>query len=125
MSGVYSLPPLFFFIAAWCKACRAVERPFRRLTKEFADHSIKFVEVPVTKDNAYLHQGLGIPSLPFAHIYQTATDAEGSSTLVEEMKISKKVFGDFKKTLEHYVRGECPVVYEDESTEEGESEREA
>ncbi|KAG7355506.1 thioredoxin [Nitzschia inconspicua] len=101
------------FYAPWCKACRAVERPFRRLAKEFP--TVKFVEVPVTKDNAYLHQGLGIPSLPFAHIYQTTRGMEnsGGATLVEEMKINKHVFADFQKILDEYVRGECQVFYDE------------
>lgn len=101
---------------AWCKACRAVERPFRRLTKDFP--TVKFVEVPVTKENAYLHQGLGIPSLPFAHIYQTTKKGisdGGSATLVEEMKISKRVFANFKQTLGEYASGGCQVFY-DETT---------
>ncbi|KAG7361787.1 thioredoxin [Nitzschia inconspicua] len=101
------------FYAPWCKACRAVERPFRRLAKEFP--TVKFVEVPVTKDNAYLHQGLAIPSLPFAHIYQTtrAIENSGGATLVEEMKINKRVFADFQKILDEYVRGECQVFYDE------------
>ena len=33
--------------------------------------SVKFVEVPLTKENAYLHDGLGVPSLPFAQLNHT------------------------------------------------------
>ena len=99
---------------AWCKACRAVERPFRKLAQEFP--TVKFVEVPVTKDNAYLHKGLGIPSLPFGHIYHHNPDEmSAGTTLVEEMKINKHVFADFKQTLKTYVDGQCPMVYEDET----------
>jgi hypothetical protein len=87
------------------------------MNKDFP--TVKFVEVPVTKENAYLHQGLGIPSLPFAHIYQTAsatTDTNSSSsgaTLVEEMKINKHVFADFARTLGQYVNGECAICFDD------------
>jgi thiol-disulfide isomerase/thioredoxin len=96
------------FYAPWCRACRAVESSFRRLPREFP--GVKFVECPVTKDNAYLHQGLGVPSLPFAHIY----DPEAG--LVEERKINKNVFGEFKDVLKTYVEGECPLTDdEDES----------
>jgi hypothetical protein len=112
---ILTIALLSFLSLAWCKACRAVERPFRRLHKENVFNSaVKFVEVPVTKENAYLHQGLGIPSLPFAHIYQTNKSSGAGSILVEEMKINKNVFGDFKQTLENYVKGECPITYKDD-----------
>ena len=106
---------------AWCKACKAVEGPFRRLTKEFP--TVKFVEVPVTKDNAYLHQGLGIPSIPFGHIYQRQRlqqhDNETSTcTLVEERKMNKHVFAEFQQTLRSYVHGECPMVYDDDDDDD-------
>lgn len=98
------------FYAPWCRACKAVEASFRRLPRDFPD--VKFVEVPVTKDNTYLHKGLGVPSLPFAHIY----DPEAG--LVEERKINKNVFGEFKEILKTYVDGECPImVVEDESSD--------
>jgi thiol-disulfide isomerase/thioredoxin len=105
-----TLTPITTNTTAWCKACKAVERPFRQLAKEFP--TVKFVEVPVTKDNAYLHKGLGIPSLPFGHIYHNG------GKLVEEMKINKNVFGDFKDILKTYVDGECPMVYDAEGVTE-------
>ena len=40
-----------------------------------------FVDVPVTPANANLHQGLGVPSLPYGHIYQPGLG------LVEELII--------------------------------------
>jgi thiol-disulfide isomerase/thioredoxin len=113
------------FYAPWCKACRAIERPFRRLASHPDFTTVKFVEVPVTKDNAYLHQGLGIPSLPFAHIYQTSNDVTtnpGNLTstttttttmLLEEMKINKHVFSNFQRTLHDYVMGVCSIVYDE------------
>lgn len=97
------------FTLAWCRACRAVESSYRNLQNEFP--SVKFVEVPLTKSNAYLHEGLGVPSLPFAHIY----DPHGG--LVEERKVNKHVFPTFKKILRTYVKGECDVSYD----EKGES----
>jgi hypothetical protein len=57
-----------------------------------------------------LHEGLGVKSLPFAHIY----DPHGG--LVEERKVNKHVFSDFKSTLRTYVDGKCDVAY-DESGE--------
>jgi len=94
------------FYAPWCKSCKAIEASFRRLPRDFP--GVKFVEVPVTKDNAYLHKGLGVPSLPFGHIYHP------SAGLVEERKINKNVFAEFKQVLRTYAHGECPVNYDDE-----------
>ena len=89
------------FYAPWCKACKAVESRFRSLPRDFPN--VKFVEVPLTQDNGYLHNGLGVPSLPFAHLYHPEVG------LVEERKINKNVFNEFKKILKTYVDGECPV----------------
>jgi thiol-disulfide isomerase/thioredoxin len=103
------------FYAPWCKACKAVESPFRKLSTTtssnggFSDKKVKFVEVPVTKDNAYLHKGLDVPSLPYAHIYYP------TGQLVEELKINKHVFKDFTRILKTYVDGECPVIYDQDS----------
>lgn len=94
------------FYAPWCKSCKAIEASFRRLPRDFP--GVKFVEVPVLKDNAYLHKGLGVPSLPFAHIYHPETG------LVEERKINKNVFAEFKEVLRTYVGGECQVQYDDD-----------
>lgn len=96
------------FYAPWCRSCKSIEASFRRLPRDFP--SVKFVEVPVTKDNAYLHNGLGIPSLPFGHIY------DPNAGLVEERKINKNVFAEFKEVLRTYVQGECAVVYDDDGT---------
>lgn len=70
------------FYATWCKACRAAAPPFYRLANTFTE--VQFVEVPVTETNANLHQGLGIPSLPYSHIYHP------DGGLVQELKMTKK-----------------------------------
>ncbi len=62
-----------------------------------------FLEVPVTNQNANLHQGLGVPSLPYGHIYYP------EAGLVEEMKISKKYFGNLVKRVRWYHDGFCGV----------------
>ena len=67
-----------------------------------------FVDVPVTPENADLHQGLGVPSLPFGHIYHP------TRKLVEELKISKKHFPFFARTLKTYIDGECVLHYDEE-----------
>jgi hypothetical protein len=52
-----------------------------------------FVDVPVTNENANLHQGLGVPSLPFGHIYHPAAG------LVEELRLTRKLFPEFAQAL--------------------------
>eukprot|EP00429_Kryptoperidinium_foliaceum_P003990 CAMPEP_0176024666 /NCGR_PEP_ID=MMETSP0120_2-20121206/12056_1 /TAXON_ID=160619 /ORGANISM="Kryptoperidinium foliaceum, Strain CCMP 1326" /LENGTH=226 /DNA_ID=CAMNT_0017357845 /DNA_START=221 /DNA_END=901 /DNA_ORIENTATION=+ len=94
------------FYAPWCRSCKAIEAQFRRLPRDFPN--IKFVECPVTKENAYLHEGLGVPSLPFGHIYHP------EAGLVEEQKINKHVFSDFKKVLRTYAQGECPITFDED-----------
>ena len=96
------------FYAPWCKSCKAIEAPFRRMPQLFAGYPVKFVECPVTKDNAYLYKGLGVPLLPFGHIYHP------QAGLVEERRISKHAFEEFKKVLWTYAQGECPVTFDDE-----------
>jgi thiol-disulfide isomerase/thioredoxin len=95
------------FYAPWCRACKAVQQQYRKLASLYDPDKVKFVEVPVTKDNAVLHQGLGVPSLPYGHIYHP------QAGLVEELKISKAVFSTFENILETYVQGFCAVTYQD------------
>jgi thiol-disulfide isomerase/thioredoxin len=77
-----------------------------------SDVVVRFMECPVTKDNAILHQGLGVPSLPYGHIYHSKVG------LVEEMKLNKNVFTNFESTLASYVNGYCTVTYDDEDDSE-------
>jgi len=118
------------FYASWCKACKAIESSFHRLPQEFPS-TVKFVEVPLTKENAYLHKGLGVSSLPFAHVYYNAdhpdnggperqgegdessslASASNSCTLVDELKISRNKFSNFRRVLRSYVDKECTVYF--------------
>lgn len=102
------------FYAEWCKACKAIRPSYNRIANVYNKENIpvKFVEVPLTKENAFLHQGLGVPSLPFGHIYYPKVG------LIEERKIAKKKFKVFEKVLETYVHGSCDCDYE--LNEEGE-----
>mmetsp|Transcript_61488 Transcript_61488/g.150504 ORF Transcript_61488/g.150504 Transcript_61488/m.150504 type:complete len:379 (+) Transcript_61488:451-1587(+) len=55
------------FFATWCKACQATLPQFARSCSEFPN--VQFVHIPVSHKNIQLHQGLGVASLPSAHIY--------------------------------------------------------
>ena len=79
-----------------------------------ANPDITFVEVPITAKNSDLHQGLNVTSIPFAHIYYpndtVDNDVVGSKvSLVEELKISRKHWKTFEKTLLNYVEGSCTI----------------
>mmetsp|Transcript_27926 Transcript_27926/g.34470 ORF Transcript_27926/g.34470 Transcript_27926/m.34470 type:complete len:233 (-) Transcript_27926:102-800(-) len=91
------------FFANWCRSCKATKPSFNKLVNTFSDSSVKFVEVPLTKETAYLQEGLGVPSVPFAHIYHPYAG------LVEEMKMSKPHLQDFSDRLKSYVVGSCDI----------------
>ena len=104
------------FYAPWCRACQAVQQRYYRLAQQYEKQSlpnassktvVRFIECPVTKDNAVLHQGLGVPSLPYGHIYHSAVG------LVEELKLNKNVFAQFEEVLASYVRGFCALPEEE------------
>ena len=106
------------FHASWCKSCKAAYPLFHKLATEYNDNNntgggiVKFVEVPLTKETAYLHEGLGVPSVPFGHVYYPNVG------LVEERKLNRKVFNDFKSVLKDYVRGSCDIPSEEEEEED-------
>ena len=62
------------------------------------------MDVPVTESNANLHQGLGIPSIPFGHIYTP------DGGLVEELKITRPHFPQLARKLRTYIVGSCDLV---------------
>jgi thiol-disulfide isomerase/thioredoxin len=99
------------FFASWCRSCKATKPLFNKLVRNFSDSRVKFVEVPLTKETAYLQEGLGVPSVPFAHIYHP------DGGLVEEMKVSKPHFSKFSEKLNSYVVGSCDIP-EDEDIDE-------
>ena len=94
------------FYAQWCKSCKAAFPLFQKMKADLP--SVKYVMVPLTKDTAYIHSGLGVPSVPFGHIYHPDVG------LVEERKINRKVFGEFRESLESYVKGSCDLPSDDE-----------
>lgn len=98
------------FHAAWCRSCKASEPFFKRLVNKHSPH-IKFVQVPLTKETAYLQEGLGVPSVPFAHIYHPEVG------LVEEQKVSKPHFKEFENDLNSYVVGSCKLPNDDDDAD--------
>lgn len=99
------------FYSPWCRACKAVAPHYRQLANKFSKTGVKFVEVPVTPENSILCNGLGVPSVPFGHIYHR------EAGLVEERKLKKADFSVFRQVLDTYVKGECPLPEEEEEEE--------
>lgn len=94
------------FYSTWCRTCKAMAPLYKKLSRDLtatSNASIKFVQVPVSAENAVLHKGLGVPSVPFGHIYHKGAG------LVEEQSLNKKEFRAFKDTLQSYVDGNCEV----------------
>jgi hypothetical protein len=69
---------------------------------------LEFVDIPVSPDNSNLHQGFGIQTLPFGHVYYP------HAGLVEEMVISRKHFPKFVRILQTYSEGQCLLPDDDE-----------
>lgn len=93
------------FYAPFCKACRAATPAFDSLMRQYQDdsESIQFVEVPITKENAELHQALGVKSIPFGHIYHP------SAGLVEELRMVRPQMQKFKNILQTYTDGQVDL----------------
>eukprot|EP00577_Skeletonema_sp_RCC1716_P033607 CAMPEP_0113412226 /NCGR_PEP_ID=MMETSP0013_2-20120614/22717_1 /TAXON_ID=2843 ORGANISM="Skeletonema costatum, Strain 1716" /NCGR_SAMPLE_ID=MMETSP0013_2 /ASSEMBLY_ACC=CAM_ASM_000158 /LENGTH=238 /DNA_ID=CAMNT_0000298695 /DNA_START=188 /DNA_END=904 /DNA_ORIENTATION=- /assembly_acc=CAM_ASM_000158 len=91
------------FYSHFCRSCRASEPHFFQLARDFQNHNVNFVEVPLTPSTKVLHEALGVPSLPWTHIYHP------EAGLVEERKVSKKFIKEVRSALRCYVYGECDV----------------
>ena len=87
----------WIFISRNQQACQAVAPHFYKLARDYPD--IIFVDVPVTDKNSALHQGLGVATLPFAHIYHPMAG------LVEEHKLTRKDVDSFRQKLQGYLDG--------------------
>lgn len=116
------------FFASWCKSCRASEPFFRNIVSRYVGslpqrrnenfgvgdahrRPVKFVQVQLTRKTAYLQEGLGVPSVPFVHVYHP------EAGLVEERKFSKKYMAEFAEVLESYVVGSCDLSLDEEMEE--------
>lgn len=91
------------FYSHCCKSCRASEPHFFELAKDYQQYNVNFVEVPLTPQTKVLHDALGVPSLPWTHIYHP------DAGLVEERKVSKKFIEEVRQCLRCYVFGECSL----------------
>lgn len=96
------------FFATWCRSCKASENHFLKLVSKFS-RDVKFVEVPLTKETAYMLEGLDVKTVPFAHIYHP------EAGLVEEMRASKRYSSELQKKVLSYVVGSCDLDTDDES----------
>ncbi|KAG7366124.1 thioredoxin [Nitzschia inconspicua] len=85
----------------WCKACNALRPAMKTLAKHHPN--VKFVEIPVLEDNANLHQGLEVPSVPYMHLYLSECQ------LAEEQKLNRKRMSAVHKMLQDYQEGECSL----------------
>ena len=88
------------FYANWCKTCKSLAPAYYKLAR--LNPGVTFLDVPVLETNASLHQGLGIPSVPYAYIYY-------KGVLVEEMKMSRQRFPTFVSKVKMYSRGTSPT----------------
>ena len=84
------------FHATYCRACKAVTPLYHHLARQHSD-LVQFVDVPVTQANAVLHRGMGVPSLPYVHLYHP------TNGLVEEGKLTRKELKEFADTLQGHV----------------------
>ena len=93
------------FYANWCKTCKSLAPAYYKLAR--LNPGVTFLDVPVLETNAALHQGLGIPSVPYAYIYY-------KGVLVEEMKMSRQRFPAFVSKVKMYSRGTSSTPFEAE-----------
>eukprot|EP00522_Entomoneis_paludosa_P016638 CAMPEP_0172454164 /NCGR_PEP_ID=MMETSP1065-20121228/11233_1 /TAXON_ID=265537 /ORGANISM="Amphiprora paludosa, Strain CCMP125" /LENGTH=223 /DNA_ID=CAMNT_0013206447 /DNA_START=146 /DNA_END=817 /DNA_ORIENTATION=- len=92
------------FYATSCRSCRAATPAFDALVERHQNcHMLNWVEVPVTRDNAPLHQALQIPSVPYGHLYHPHVG------LVEEVRLTRPHLPRFQKILQSYLDGSCPL----------------
>lgn len=96
------------FFATWCRSCKASENHFKKMVSKFSP-DVKFVEVPLTKETAYMLEGLDVKTVPFAHIYHP------EAGLVEEMRASKRYSSELQKKVLSYVVGSCNLDSDEES----------
>lgn len=101
------------FFATWCKVCRRIIPLLLHVAR--TNPNVLFTGVPISSKNIDLHQGLGVERVPFCHIYHP------DGGLVEELRLTRKSFSDFKTKLKWYTDGFCDslsIKFETQSTSE-------
>jgi thiol-disulfide isomerase/thioredoxin len=94
------------YYSPYCLACRSVVPAIRSLAKHHPN--VKFIQIPVVEDNANLHQGLGVPSVPYVQLYLP------DFHLAEEGKLNRRMISSFHKQLLDYELGYCSLERLDE-----------
>mmetsp|Transcript_31654 Transcript_31654/g.67022 ORF Transcript_31654/g.67022 Transcript_31654/m.67022 type:complete len:238 (+) Transcript_31654:365-1078(+) len=82
------------FVATWCKKCHSLRPIFDKTA--ISNPHVLYVDVPILETNSNLHQGLGVESVPFGHIYHP------TQGLVEETKLCRKTFSEFEALVQRY-----------------------
>ena len=95
----YACTVILIFLIRACKAMAPVYIKFARKFSEF-----KFVQVPISSDNASLHQGLGVHSVPFVHVYHPTIG------LIEEQKVNRRHLPGFLRQLNDYRLSACSLT---------------
>ncbi|CAJ1963727.1 unnamed protein product [Cylindrotheca closterium] len=103
-----------FFTAPWCRTCLRLKPKMKAMAAGLHSmQNVKVVQIPLLdKESAALFEGLGVKSFPFVHLYHPE---EG---LVEELKLNRKLWNDFQKTLKEYLQGSCNVQYNENENDE-------
>lgn len=71
------------FTATWCKTCKAMSSSFHRLAEKLHGNII-FVEVSFSPKNTPLFERLGVPGVPYGHIYHPKLG------LLHDMQLAKR-----------------------------------
>jgi hypothetical protein len=89
------------------RACKAMAPTYLKFARQFSDY--KFIQVPISSDNASLHQGLGVNSVPFVHVYHPIMG------LIEEQKVTRKHLPGLLRQLNDYRLSQCSLEQGTES----------
>merc|ERR1719222_871577 len=90
-----------WFYARWCRACRAAVPGLASLVRHHPE--VKFVRVPASEECSALHRGLGVPSVPYMHLYHPRRG------LVQEQKLTRKHLAGLHATLQDYADSSCSL----------------
>eukprot|EP00558_Chaetoceros_sp_UNC1202_P008577 CAMPEP_0197244566 /NCGR_PEP_ID=MMETSP1429-20130617/9646_1 /TAXON_ID=49237 /ORGANISM="Chaetoceros sp., Strain UNC1202" /LENGTH=133 /DNA_ID=CAMNT_0042704941 /DNA_START=644 /DNA_END=1045 /DNA_ORIENTATION=+ len=90
------------FFSHNCKSCQAVTPKFNRLAR--LNPNVRFIDVPITKENPDVQQHMNVFAVPFGHIYHP------TAGLMEELRMSKSYWSDFEDIFYSYVNEKCDVL---------------